>query len=216
MKASKSKARTEAGNGDLQRRAALARARVGRQMFSDEGLRRPRYFPVVVSERSMMGRLVELAFRRHYGEVYRFLLRRTADPVEAEELTQRVFADAAAAEEQLERDQRPLLPWLLAVAHRRWVDERRRNQRQRHAFETVGADLDRAGTSDAELAAVIRRALDLLPEEQREVVVRRLLRGQSFRDIAIEMAGSEGAMKMRFRRGLETLRRLLDEAGYAP
>jgi RNA polymerase sigma-70 factor (ECF subfamily) len=163
-----------------------------------------------------MGRLVERAFRRHYGEVYRFLLRRTADSGEAEELTQRVFADAAAAEEQLERDQRPLLPWLLAVAHRRWVDERRRDRRQRQALETVGADPERVGISDTELAAAIRQTLDRLPEEQREVVVRRLLLGQSFRDIAVGLGLSEGAVKMRFRRGLELLRSLLGEEGYAP
>jgi len=164
----------------------------------------------------MMGRLAERAFRRHYGEVYRFLLRRTANPAEAEELTQRVFVDAAAAEEQLERDQRPVLPWLLTVAHRRWVDERRRSRRQQRAFETVGVDAERVDASGAELAAAIRRTLERLPEEQREVVVRRLLHGQTFRDIAVAVGLSEGAVKMRFRRGLETLRHLLGEAGYEP
>jgi len=162
----------------------------------------------------MMGRLAEQAFRRHYGEVYRFLLRRTANPAEAEELTQRVFADAAAAQEQLEGDPRPLLPWLLTVAHRRWVDERRRSRRQQRALETVGADAERVDASDSELAEAIRRTLERLPEEQREVVVRRLLHGQTFRDIAVAVGLSEGAVKMRFRRGLETLRHLLSEAGY--
>jgi RNA polymerase sigma-70 factor, ECF subfamily len=163
-----------------------------------------------------MRRPAEQAFRRYYGEVYRYLLRRTADPVEAEELTQRVFADAAAAEQQLERDERPLLPWLLAVAHRRWVDELRRRRRQQNALETVAAGAEREASSDDELADALRRVLAQLPHGQREVVIRRLWRGHSFRDIASDLGLSEGAVKMRFRRGMESLRQLLRGEGYPP
>jgi RNA polymerase sigma-70 factor (ECF subfamily) len=169
-----------------------------------------------VSEKQMMGRPAEQAFRRYYGEVYRYLLRRTGDPGEAEELTQRVFADAAAAEQQLDRDERPLLPWLLAVARRRWVDELRRRRRGQKALETAAVGAERAAPSDEELAEALRRGLARLPERQREVVVRRLWRGRSFRDIASELGLSEGAVKMRFRRGMESLRELLREEGYAP
>ncbi len=161
-----------------------------------------------------MGRLAERAFRRYYGEVYRFLLRRTADPGEAEELTQQVFTDAAASERQLERDRRPVLPWLLAVAHRRWVDERRRSRRQHDAFEAVGKSSLTDATSAGDVAVLLRHALERLPLAQREVVVRRLLRGETFREIAAELALSEGAVKMRFRRGIETLRRDLREEGF--
>ncbi len=165
----------------------------------------------------MMGRPAEQAFRRYYGEVYRHLLRRTGDPSEAEELTQRVFADAAAAEQQLERDERPLLPWLLAVAHRRWVDELRRRRRRQNAIDTGAVSAERAASLDDELAAgALRRVLAQLPREQREVVIRRLWRGRSFRDIGSDLGLSEGAVKMRFRRGMESLRELLRAEGYEP
>jgi RNA polymerase sigma factor (sigma-70 family) len=163
-----------------------------------------------------MGRFAEGAFRRYYGDVYRFLLRRTADPAEAEELTQRVFADAAAAERQLEQDERPVLPWLLAVAHRRWVDEQRRRRRQQGVLDSLGAGAKLGSLVDAELRGAIARTLDRLPADQRAVVVRRLLQGESFREIAAAVGVSEGAVKMRFRRGLEFLRRRLREEGYAP
>jgi len=69
--------------------------------------------------------LAEQAFRQHYGQVYRFLRRKTGSHHEAEELVQRVFADAAAA---LSKKNPPesLLAWLYAVAERRFVDELRR------------------------------------------------------------------------------------------
>lgn len=167
----------------------------------------------------MVEHVAGTAFRRHYGDVYRFLLRRTTDPHEAEELSQRVFADAAVAQDQLERDGRPLLPWLLAVAHRRWVDEVRRRSRQQSALRAVGPDLravERGSASESGLENALRSALASLPPEQREVVLRRLVHGQRFGDIAAAAGISEGAVKMRFRRGLELLRERLREEGYAP
>lgn len=163
----------------------------------------------------MMVRPAEQAFRRHYGEVYRYVLRRTGNPGDAEELTQEVFADAAAAEERLERDSRPLLPWLLAVAHRRWVDELRRRRRQRTALGALAVSSERS-TSESELAGALRAALGRLPHEQQEAVVQRLWRGRSFGEIASELGVSEGAVKMRFRRGMELLRSALSDEGYGP
>lgn len=161
-----------------------------------------------------MGRLAERAFRRYYGDVYRFLLRRTADPGEAEELTQQVFTHAAASEPQLERDPRPVLPWLLAVAHRRWVDERRRSRRQYEAYEEVRNASHTDSTSGGDLAGILLGALARLPLAQQEVVVRRLLHGETFSEIGRDLALSEGAVKMRFRRGIEALRRDLRSEGF--
>lgn len=178
-----------------------------------------RYFPSTSNERWIKEDVVETAFRRHYGDVYRFLLRRTGDPHEAEELGQRVFADAAAAEHQLERDGRSLLPWLLAVAHRRWVDELRRRHRQQVSLETPEEGLSadgRGSVSEAELRSALRSALANLPSAQGEVVLRRLLHGQTFSDIAADLDTTEGAVKMRFRRGLELLRERLQDQGYTP
>lgn len=179
----------------------------------------PRYFSGTSSERLTREYVAETAFRRHYGDVYRFLLRRTGNTHEAEELSQRVFADAAAAGHQLGEDGRSLLPWLLAVAHRRWVDELRRRQRQQSSVETLAETfdaVDRGSLSDSDLENALRCALANLPSEQREVVVRRLLHGQRFSEIAAVLETTEGAVKMRFRRGLELLRERLRDEGFAP
>jgi RNA polymerase sigma-70 factor, ECF subfamily len=164
-----------------------------------------------------MARLSEVAFRRYYGDVYRYLLRRTRNPGEAEELTEQVFADAAAAEKRLQRNDRPLLPWLLAVARRRWVDERRRGARRQRlqgalATQVDPVDEDRPPASYSDF--VLRAALRRLPLEQREVIVRRLWADSTFKEIAVEVGASEAAVKMRFRRGLESLRELLREEDY--
>ena len=68
---------------------------------------------------------IAAAFRRHYGEIYRFLRRRTESDEAAEDLAQAVFADAAARLRQLEQDDPPVLAWLYTVARRRLVDRAR-------------------------------------------------------------------------------------------
>jgi DNA-directed RNA polymerase specialized sigma24 family protein len=69
----------------------------------------------------------EGAFRRHYAEIYRYVRRRTPSEHEAEELTQQVFADAAAS---LRCDGRPPIARLYAVAKRRFADAARRESRR--------------------------------------------------------------------------------------
>jgi RNA polymerase sigma factor (sigma-70 family) len=83
-------------------------------------------------------------------------------------------------------------------------------------LDTVPLDTERPASSDDELAEALRRALAELSRGQREVVVARLWRGRSFRDIASELGLSEGAVKMRFRRSMESLRELLRDEGYTP
>jgi RNA polymerase sigma factor (sigma-70 family) len=152
--------------------------------------------------------LADDAFRRHYAEIYRFLRRRTSDHHSAEDLAQQVFADAAA---RLRADGRPPLPWLYAVARRRFADAVRRGARDPVAF-AAPAEVDYG----PRLLEALRSSLDRLPAAQREVVVLKLWRGAPFAEIARLLGTSEEAARMRFSRGLATLRALLTEEGIDP
>jgi RNA polymerase sigma-70 factor (ECF subfamily) len=165
------------------------------------------------TEKLDTGDLVESAFRRHYDQVYRFLRRQTGDAGRAEELTQTVFADAAAAHHKLvDRPDRPVLAWLYTVARRRAHDERLREQRRRVADGHV----EGTGRSDPGLAQTLRSAIDALPEGQRQVIVLKLLRGHSFAEISDATGVSVDACKMRFSRGLATVRGELARQGIEP
>ena len=166
-----------------------------------------------------MSDVVESAFRRHYGQVYRFLRRRTESDEQAEELTQAVFADAAARLHEFEPGATPVLAWLYTVAQRRLVDAVRRAAGQ-HA--TIAAlDAERAHRVDEteygpNVARTLRAAIQRLPERQRRVVVMKLLEGRRFAEIAQQVGVSEAACKMRFARGLEALRDDLEREGIRP
>lgn len=150
----------------------------------------------------------EGAFRRHYDHVYRYLRWRTHDHHRAEELTQQVFADAAAS---LRDTGEPPLAWLYTVAKRRFADE----ARKRGAQIALAAEPE-AREYGTEVASALQTALRRLPEGQRQVVVLKLLRGARFGEIGESLGLTEAAAKMRFVRALEALRAELEGEGVSP
>ena len=150
----------------------------------------------------------ESAFRRHYDQVYRYLRWRTHDHYRAEELTQQVFADAAAS---LGETGGPQLAWLYTVAKRRFADEARKRGAQVAPAQTPEAKEYGTGTT-----AALRTAIERLPDGQRDVVVLKLLRGARFAEIGERLGLTEAAAKMRFVRALEALRTELEGEGVTP
>lgn len=151
-----------------------------------------------------------------YGKVLRFVRRRVGSAEDAEDLTQEVFAAAAARLDS--RDAEPSsLAWLYTVAKRRIVDEGRRRARGTSvALELVAEPAAGETRYGDEIAAVLGAGLQSMPEGQRKVMVGRLLQGQSFGDLARELGASEEACRMRFMRGLQHLRDEFTKEGLEP
>ena len=160
-----------------------------------------------------MNGVAEGAFRRHYGHVYGYFRRRLGDPERAEELTQDVFAAAAASLPDERPGDPPVLAWLYTVARRRFADEARRHARERKA----AGILPRPSESEYEpIAGALRDAIATLPGGQARVVLLKLVRGLTFAEIGAEVGLTEAAAKMRFVRALERLRAELSERGIEP
>ena len=155
--------------------------------------------------------LAERAFRRHYDQIYRYVRRRTRDHHDAEDLTQQVFADAAAS---LPEAPTSALAWLYTVARRRFADEARRSAHA-NVVPLPSATAD-ARTYGPDVAARVGAALARLPEGQRQVLVLKLLRGLRFGEIGNVLGVTEDAAKMRFVRGLRSLRTELEQEGVGP
>lgn len=153
--------------------------------------------------------VLERAFRTHYGQVYRYLRRRTNDHDRAEDLAQQVFADAAEALPDFGPDASSPLAWLYTVAHRRFVDEARRRARESAIDAPSGAESEYG----EELTRVLVAAFERLPEDQRTVLALKLVRGARFKEIAASFGIGEGAVKMRFLRALAALREELQREG---
>ncbi len=160
-----------------------------------------------------MNGVAEGAFRRHYGHVYGYFRRRLGDPERAEELTQDVFAAAAASLPEERPGDPPVLAWLYTVARRRFADEARRRSRERRLAGLLPV---RASSDYEPVAGAIREAIAALPGGQAQVVLLKLVRGLTFAEIGAEVGLTEAAAKMRFVRALERLRAELSERGIEP
>jgi RNA polymerase sigma-70 factor, ECF subfamily len=161
--------------------------------------------------------LAERAFRNHYRDVLRFVRRRTASAHDAEEVTQVVFAQAAQHLDAKRQGSTPVLAWLYTVATRRLVDEARRRSRVGVVAPLNGLTLAAAERRyGAEVSRTLLLALERLPDSQRAVVVARLIEGRSFAELAATLGVTESACKMRFVRGLESVRAVFEEEGLEP
>jgi RNA polymerase sigma-70 factor, ECF subfamily len=153
----------------------------------------------------------------HYRRVWRFVRRRVGSVEDAEDLTQEVFANAAASLESRGDAGSATLGWLYTVARRRMVDEARRRRRSWTAPLELVADPaapeDRYGS---EVARALDAVLSRMPEGQRRVVLGRLIQGRSFAELGRELGATEEACRMRFMRGLQQLREEFRKEGLEP
>ena len=157
---------------------------------------------------------------QHLDAVYRYAYALTRDRSEAEDLVQDTFLQALRHWDQF-RPGTNARAWLFTICRNLFLRQRERRAREEpteaaaldgiaaaaQAF-TTPPDAGRALFDAPELGDVIRRELDKLPAEYREVVELSDLQDQSYADIAQVLGVPLGTVKSRLFRG----RRLLQEA----
>lgn len=98
----------------------------------------------------------------------------------------------AIGDERLERAH--LLSWLHKVTRNNCMDvmrsEGRRNRREREAARHEGTDGEMARVEEGDTRAIVKREIEKLPPDQREVLVLRLLGDRSYKEIA-EITGKK-------------------------
>jgi RNA polymerase sigma-70 factor (ECF subfamily) len=164
-------------------------------------------------------------FGRYRGPLFNFLLRRVRDRGRAEELYQDVWTKVIEQCGEFRGDSK-FSTWLYTIARNRCVDHARRMKFRSHApLDVLGRDSDQPlmervsnpGPSTEELAAGgtlkerIARAVEELPEEQREVFLLRQLQGLGFREIAEVVDVPVNTVKSRMRYALERLQQQLGD-----
>ncbi len=154
--------------------------------------------------------------RAQYREILHFVRRRVVSPADAEDLTQEVFANAAAALARSANTAPTTLGWLYTVARRRLIDETRRRRAETVPLELLRDMAAREDEYGGLVAQTFDRALAGLPDAQRRVVLMRLLEGKGFAEIGRQLGATEEACRMRFMRGLERLRSEFEKEGLKP
>jgi RNA polymerase sigma-70 factor (ECF subfamily) len=107
------------------------------------------------------------------------------------------------------RSSEPLLPWIFAVARHTRLDGYRR-RRRRQSKEIPISDVPEMSASPGRAAAIeisdLRRMLEGLPENQREVILMLKVSGMSLEEVARATSSTVGAIKQRAHRAYRELR----------
>ncbi len=128
---------------------------------------------------------------------------------DAEDVAQEAFVKAYRALGRF-RPGAPFRPWLLAIvaneARNLHRTVRRRSDRELRPLADVPTDGPAEALEIRERQQLVRRALDALPADQREVLVCRYLLELDERETATVLGLSPGTVKSRTSRGLRRLR----------
>jgi RNA polymerase sigma-70 factor (ECF subfamily) len=154
--------------------------------------------------------------RRYLRPAYAVALARLGDPADAEDVCQDAFVTAL---ERLESCRRPagFGGWLLTIVRNRAVDfHRRRAVRETQPLETTGEAVAAAADPERDAERTERReellrALRLLTERQREVLLLYDFEGWSHKEIAERLGISEGSARVHLHNGRRALRELLGD-----
>lgn len=190
-----------------------------RQSWTDEAL--------MSAYRDGDQRAFDVLVLRHSRGIYNFMLRSVRSPARAEELLQEVLVRVIRSKTRYQRSAK-FTTWVYTIARNLCVDESRRarfrdhdsldapmrcGSRRKRGSRLSGMPADQIPTDlAAEMPRLRRRlakAVDHLPDEQREVFLLRQLGGLSFREIGVAVDAPENTVKSRMRYALEKLRQEL-------
>ena len=170
-------------------------------------------------DRNAISQLIE----RHSRRVRDYIQMMVKDGDVADDIFQETFIKAVRViDEGRYTDNGRFLSWILRIAHNQVIDHFRA-QRQSKAVTESEAGYDVLGTlrfaertvedsmvSD-QIERDVRALVELLPAEQREVVMLRYFSGLSFKDIAEQTEVSINTALGRMRYALINLRRMIKE-----
>jgi RNA polymerase sigma factor (sigma-70 family) len=165
---------------------------------------------------------LEILVNRHKDKIFTSINILVKDRFLAEDLFQDVFIKII---DTLRRnnynDEGKFLPWAIRIAHNLCVDHFRKVKRtptittgdDRDIFEVINVSADSADKDMIRTQSHdrVRELLDLLPEEQKEVIVLRHYADLSFKEIAAMTNCSINTALGRMRYGLLSMRKIMAE-----
>ncbi|HEY3740214.1 MAG TPA: RNA polymerase sigma factor [Bryobacteraceae bacterium] len=172
---------------------------------------------------------VEAVFRQEHGRIIASLIRISGSFDRAEEAMQEAFAAALATWPERGVPHNPGA-WIMAAAHRKWIDRSRRERTRRDKQEALRYDTESRGDTGEQLLAVIdeeeREAANMLawddrlrlmftcchpavPQEGQIALTLRMLGGLTTTEIAKAFLVPEATMAQR----LVRVKRKIQEAG---
>ena len=170
-------------------------------------------------DKSAISQLIE----RHSRRVKEYIRMMVKDNDVADDIFQETFIKAVRViDEGRYTDNGKFLSWILRIAHNQVINHFRARKQQKQVTEAdagynvLGTLRFADGTVEddmvsAQINSDVRRLVELLPDEQREVVMLRYYSGLSFKEIAEQTDVSINTALGRMRYALINLRKLIKD-----
>ncbi len=165
---------------------------------------------------------LEVLINRHQSKVYSYIISRIRDEELANDIFQDVFVKIIQTLKKGNyNEEGKFLPWVLRIAHNLVIDHFRRNKRMptvspNSEFDVFDIIKDDAPTRESSLIweqieSDLKKLIEYLPEEQREVLQMRHYGRMSFKEIAEQTDVSINTALGRMRYALINLRKLIEK-----
>ncbi len=159
--------------------------------------------------------LAEL-YNLYFPRVYRYILARTGNTYDAEDLTEEVFLRVLDAIERFQWREAPFSAWLFRIAHNAVISQRRKEgARGKSSPLSEALPVNSQGPDEMvenRLALnEIMKAAETLPEAQRRVIGLRFAAGLTVAETARAMDKGEGNVKVIQHKAIAKLREMLTQ-----
>ncbi len=169
----------------------------------------------------------EILIKNYDKKVYNMIYRIIGNKEDAFDLTQEVFIKVYKSIRNFRGDS-SFSTWLYRLATNTCFDENRRKQNKKtysldKPIETELGQLKRDFPDDIntpdeilikkEMQNLVQKAISMLPEEQRVMIVLRDIQGFSYKEISETLQCSMGTVKSRINRGRLALKNILESLG---
>jgi RNA polymerase sigma-70 factor (ECF subfamily) len=157
----------------------------------------------------------------YFPRVYRYILARTGNSYDAEDLAEEVFMRVLEALERFQWREAPFSAWLFRIAHNAVISQRRKDTARGKASPLVDSiPVDSAGPEElVERRLVLNEvmaAAQRLPEAQRQVIALRFGAGLSVAETARAMSKGEGNVKVIQHKAIAKLREMMGQPKKRP
>lgn len=159
----------------------------------------------------MLEQNIDDELRELLPRLRRFARWLTRDTGSADDLVQSTL-ERALSRWSSRHDDGALRAWLFAIAYRQFLDGKRRARRYASMLELFrgGAPIEQPSAEREAIAHSVLQALDLLPDEQRHLLLWVSVEGLSYREVATLLDVPIGTVMSRLSRARQALRRCSD------
>lgn len=165
---------------------------------------------------------LEILIYRYKNRVYSFIYSKVSDRDVSEDIFQDTFIKVIQTIKRGQyREEGKFLPWVLRISHNLIIDYFRKNKKLSSVNSSEDFDIFDFISDDSlnaenqivkeQILSDLRKLVDELPDDQREVLLMRIYRDMSFKEIAEETGVSINTALGRMRYALLNMRKLIEK-----